>query len=872
MAKVSNLKIARSGSGGTSYYASWTFSGPTTTTNTTAIKKGDIVSIKSGATYYNGAHIPSGVMSRQWYVKSVSGDRAVLGKSTDGAYADINSPVNTKYLTGGTGSSSGSTDASNLDYYEVKWAYRTGDKNAAGTAIWFEGGSSNVETTSATYNAPADATDIKVTVKPVSKKYKSGNTEKSYFIGEAESYALALKWNAPEVPDIPDVEIEKYTLTAKITGIEDPLADVIEFQVYNGTTLFKTGRAPVKTQQAVYTTSITAGGNYRVRARAINDDTSNKSDWSGYSGEEETIPEAMGSIKARAETKDSVRVSWDAIGTAKTYEVEYATKKSYFDSSGEARSTTVTATYAIITGLESGHEWFFRVRAVNDQGESGWSGVVSCIIGTKPEAPTTWSLTTNVSVGEDIWFYWVHNCEDGSNMTESQIKLNINGTEQTVTIAGTVSQEEEDEPIYSYRFNSNSYSEGAKIKWSVRTKGITNEWGDWSVERTVDLWAPPTLTVTTNVETVTERYYCDGSCSYTGACTGHTRTFTGLTRLPLTINAVAGPSSQYAVSYHVTIIANGDYEAEDVLGNPVMVRAGSEVYSKNFINVTNNFDLTISAGDVYLKNGEEYVITIIAGMNSGLIAEYVSSSFTVKWTETDVYPDAGIYIDRTDFSAHITPFAVNHSGVFYNNAVMSVYRRETNGTFTEIATNIANTGLDTVVDPHPTLDYARYRIVATDILTGNVSYEDLPGEPIHEPAIIMQWNQEWNDIYNYRFAEDATEIPEVVGSLLRLPYNIDTSESYNSDVSLVEYIGRSHPVSYYGTQKGESASWSTEIPKADRETLYALRRLAAWQGDVYVREPSGIGYWARVEVSMSIKHLATTIPVSLNITRVEGGV
>ena len=85
MAKVSNLKIARSGSGGTSYYASWTFSGPTTTTSTTAIKKGDIVSIKSGATYYNGAHIPSGVKSRQWYVKSVSGDRAVLGKSTDGA-------------------------------------------------------------------------------------------------------------------------------------------------------------------------------------------------------------------------------------------------------------------------------------------------------------------------------------------------------------------------------------------------------------------------------------------------------------------------------------------------------------------------------------------------------------------------------------------------------------------------------------------------------------------------------------------------------------------------------------------------------------------------------------------------------------------
>lgn len=868
MAKVTNLKIAQQ-SGGSSYYATWDFGGPTTTTSTSAVKKGDIVSIKSGATYYTGVAIPSYVMSRQWYVKSVNGDRAVLGKSTDGQYADINSPIKTSNLTGGTGTA---TETDNLDYYEVKWSYTTGDRGSNNSQVWFEGSESNVKVKNATWSGASNATNIKVSVKPVSKKYKSGNAEKSYWTGEAVTYVYSVLRNKPQTPSSPDVEIDKYTLKATLDDIDDPLADRIEFQVYNGTSLFKTGTAPVLTRRAVFSTAINAGGNYRVRCRAYNDTANEYGDWGPYSGEEETIPDSMGSIRARAETKDSVRVSWDKIETAKTYEVEYATKKSYFDSSGEARSTTVTATYAIITGLESGHEWFFRVRAVNDQGESGWSGVVSCIIGTKPEAPTTWSLTTNVSVGEDIWFYWVHNCEDGSNMTESQIKLNINGTEQTVTIAGTVSQEEEDEPIYSYRFNSNSYSEGAKIKWSVRTKGITNEWGDWSVERTVDLWAPPTLTVTTNVETVTERYYCDGSCSYTGACIGHTRTFTGLTRLPLTINAVAGPSSQYAVSYHVTIIANGDYEAEDVLGNPVMVRAGSEVYSKNFINVTNNFDLTISAGDVYLKNGEEYVITIIAGMNSGLIAEYVSSSFTVKWTETVVYPDAGIYIDRTDFSAHITPFAVNHSGVFYDNAVMSVYRRETNGTFTEIATNIANTGLDTVVDPHPTLDYARYRIVATDISTGNVSYEDLPGEPILEPAIIMQWNQEWNDIYNYRFAEDVTEIPEVVGSLLRLPYNIDTSESYNSDVSLVEYIGRSHPVSYYGTQKGESASWSTEIPKTDRDTLHALRRLAAWQGDVYVREPSGIGYWARVEVSMSIKHLATTIPVSLNITRVEGGV
>ena len=62
------------------------------------------------------------------------------------------------------------------------------------------------------------------------------------------------------------------------------------------------------------------------------------------------------------------------------------------------------------------------------------------------------------------------------------------------------------------------------------------------------------------------------------------------------------------------------------------------------------------------------------------------------------------------------------------------------------------------------------------------------------------------------------------------------------------------------------------IPKEDKETIYALRRLSIWSGDVYVREPSGMGYWANVEVTFNIKHSDVTVPITLNITRVEGGV
>lgn len=66
----------------------------------TTIKANDIVTINSDkATYYDGkTSVPAWVRKKQWIVKEVKGDRAVIDKSVDGENA-INSPINTKYLT-----------------------------------------------------------------------------------------------------------------------------------------------------------------------------------------------------------------------------------------------------------------------------------------------------------------------------------------------------------------------------------------------------------------------------------------------------------------------------------------------------------------------------------------------------------------------------------------------------------------------------------------------------------------------------------------------------------------------------------------------------------------------------------------------------
>ena len=62
------------------------------------IKTGDLVKVKSGAVWYDdGSSVPNWVYASNWYVKSISGTRAVIDKSEDGSNS-INSPIDIKYL------------------------------------------------------------------------------------------------------------------------------------------------------------------------------------------------------------------------------------------------------------------------------------------------------------------------------------------------------------------------------------------------------------------------------------------------------------------------------------------------------------------------------------------------------------------------------------------------------------------------------------------------------------------------------------------------------------------------------------------------------------------------------------------------------
>ena len=728
------------------------------------------------------------------------------------------------------------------DHYEVRWWYMAG-------GVWFDGGTSSTDINNATYNYPTNATRLWVEVKPVSQTYQDGNgNTQSYWSSEAVHTEVSVLELPPAQLSAPSVEIEKYNLTAKIENITDAKASYVEFEVVKDDVVFAVGRVEVKTARAIYVCPIDAGGKYRVRCRAINV-VSNKDvegEWSQYSTETGAMPSAPTNVRIEIESTKSVKVTWDECPTATSYKVEYTTNKLYFDASSEVKSQTVETNYCIIKGIEQGYDYYFRVKAINSKGESTWSDIVYKIVGTKPEPPTTWSLTASAIIGDPVILYWTHNSQDASKQYEAQVELTINGTADIITLDTSKDEIKDGETkIYSYNVDLSKYTTGAEILWRVRSRGVSLEYSVWSVQRKINTYAPPTIQLIVNGGVgILEKY-------------------------PFEIVAKAAPSTQKAINFHISVTAESSYRTQDSTGTDVIVNSGSVIFNKNISATSNNLTYSLMPQDCTLENNEPYKLTVTASMDSGLTAT-ATMNFTVHWEEVTYYPDAKVAIDRNSVSAYISPICRDAEGTVVQDVVLSVFRREFDGTFTEIASEIPNYGSVSITDPHPGMDYARYRIVARNKNTNVLNYSDIAAYKVNEPGIIIQWDEEYTSFDstgNY-----SPGVHKYHGSMVRLPYNVDTSESSDVDVSLVEYIGRRHPVAYFGTQIGKSDSWTCEIPKYDKETIYALRRLQQWMGTVYIREQNGVGYNAFVNVTFSNKHDGLTIPITLSVKQVEGGI
>ena len=772
------------------------------------------------------------------------------------------------------------------DHYDVKWEqYRQG-------RWWVLSDWSSVNVKESTQSADAEATQIRCRVKPISKTYEKGGKTHYYWTNGKEVVKTYKFSNNPPEPISQSINLEmnKLTLRAYIDNINpiDINATDIEFEVYqNDTTKYLNTKAKIASVgnhvECVWV--VDPGQKYKVRARAVRGNINGG--WTELTENVLSIPSAPTNFRLGARDQEDqggnvthyVYCEWDKVISATGYTIEYTNNKDNFDVNPQAvQSVTIdnpdVTSYYIAP--DSGNTWYFRIKATNEQGSSEFSDIESITIGLKPAVPTTWSNTVNAIVDEQIKLYWVHNSLDNSSETLAHLTVIVYDAAQPsaepISKVITVRNErpvedrnktsvyiiDRDDPeldsVFTYVLQN-----GGKIKWYVQTKGVGSQESDPSIEREINVYLRPEVTV--DIQNVYDVSVDE------------------INSFPFYIYAEASPLAQIPVSYYVEIISNSSYDSANDMGKTKVINPGDIIYQKYYDPQGNNkhsFMLEMSPHNIDLEPNCNYTLRVTVAMDSGLTATS-EMDFDVVWEEWFYDASATVELNKDTLEATIQPFCYEYlddgeGGVtpsLVENCLVSVYRQNSDGTFTEIIKDVENSNNIHVLDPHPTLDYMRYRIVAKTSDTGSLTFNDIEPIEVKNPNVVIQWAEEWMP---FIVLDEEYEPPKFAGSMLKIPYNVNVNDSNNKDVSLIEYVGREHPVSYYGTQMGTTSEWSVDIPKDDKETLYAIRRLMNYKGDVYVREPNGSGYWANINVNYSISHNEVIIPVSMSITRVEGGV
>jgi hypothetical protein len=747
--------------------------------------------------------------------------------------------------------------------FDIAWYYATGTTYSAGGLKWFIGQRSNVTPDHSgagyryTWTAPDNAVSVRVCVRPISTTYTQKSKTYNYWTASWSSYAYYTFTAKPPTPVLEaELDTAGKAVTLKLTGM--------------GTDTYASGRE-VYWQKAVdggawaywrtdkitssaLTISDTLAPGHKYWYRACDKITGPATSyyvgyWSNYSEAATVItrPAAPLTDSLKAASDSSATLQWKATGWADTYTVQWSKNAGAWDTASleEIESADgITGTVYTASGLDRGVRWFFRVQGVNETGDGDLSKIMSVVVGTVPDAPTAYATATAYRIGDSVRLSWVHNCEDESDQTDAQVRWSTDGgSSWTTKSAGKNSV---------YDLDTTGMADGSTVSWQVRTKGAVNTWGEWSGALTFRVWEVPQLSVALT----------DSGGNPVDAASSP------LTSMPLNIALAAGTAAQTAVAFDVSLYAGEDYLSVDSAGQTVSIPQGTVLWSAH---LDGESQATVGYGDCLLVGGISYGVTAVAVMSSGIRTDDIDVPFATQWDGSVPDPAADIRCYEDTYTARIWPRCMvldeqtGQESSTYADCELAVWRVEADGRLVRLAYALPNDGTAAVIDPHPALGTPTYRIVATDPATGATSASDELGE-LAVRSIVVQWDEEWRQ--DESGPEDGAD--DYAGSMVELPYNIRIQEHATKDVVLRDYIGRTSPAAYYGTQQGVGATWTTDVIRPrEPEKIAALRRLSAWMGEAYVREPDGAGYWATVDVSSSWGYDSPAAGITLTVTRTD---
>lgn len=810
---------------------------------------------------------------------------------------------------------------SHIESFTVHWEYWNDSQNASKKSWTFGGDVTGVKQRAdgwwqyvLTCPSNTDVTRIRVKVKPVStrrdvsydywdysykatgkgkhKKYVLTKTKKTktaknvaWWDGQYCSFATAANpyFVSEAAEDEREAVAKPATLAAPTVKYESGSAQPVHIswtapteeaatQVVVRRYLNVTGKDPAAMAElATVTSSVTdyydviGDGNFAVyTVTPYNPGGSVYGDESEASETVEQIPLADIGLSVAMESGTSAMVSWTPQGHVGDSHIVYhsESRDAVLDPDKYALSGKegTDPEGLLIDGLDSGKTYWFSVRRKNGSGESGFATdgggeeCVSCVVGTTPAAPTFATQGGAFVLGGPLEVSWTHNCEDGCAQQKAEVHVYYGDKAAGASLwdgKPMMAEYAVEGPAQVFQVPTDGWADGKHVSVEVRTCGIAGTWSEWAGGLEFGVYAEPSPTVVP----------MQGDAAVTDS--------SPLSALPLKLVLNGGSASMDVVEWAVGIEPESslEYTADD--GEEDTLSAGEVMYQAYLDGTDPGFGaksstLEVSAADGVFISGVVYLVRATAIYATGVSVDGVTARFAVSYAGDLPAPTATVVADG--LSCTIVPECRDAEGALVDGVTLAVYRIAYDGESVRIASGMANSGSSACTDWFADMGGSTYRIVAekasTDEHTASTVEAETPAD-----YIAIDWGE------RISIEDDDGNVVGSEANRIILRKNVKTSEKYSPDSSLQEYIGRMHPVKYAGTQVGQSASWSASIKRGvDDQMLDQLRSMAVWNGQFYVREPSGAGYWADVKVSgidSSSEKIARDI--KLEITQIEVG-
>lgn len=736
--------------------------------------------------------------------------------------------------------------------YQVTWGYWVLD--AKGVRRFVSGTTTTVKACNATFNIPADAVEVKVSVTPVAAEYayyvasaaggKASYQQKTapWYSGAASSKTLAVGATQLQPPKLQVSRGDGMGITVKMDTEDSYVTRFLLWVYCDGTRLSNPKEEIVEAGQktcSCFVSDISPGHVYSFAAQVC--DVSGRQSAKPENpqpGTEVQIeppqPAVAPDVKA---AEDCLVIGCPELKGASAYAVQYVqandreTAENLFnmaDGPTKAESEEGAIIAIPLDQLDAGKNYFFRYCGKNKNDgkvQYGPWGPLSdqpYRFGSIPTAPTVWSSRDVCTTVDGVRACWVHNCADNSEQGAYQILINgvlhSGGSETECAL-----------PV-------DGLSDGSSVTWQVRTRSVYSTesgWSPWSEERVVRVYVQPTVSVA--VSEVVAAF-------------------------PLQISVDPASPTQKPIVMDVAIRASEAHWLLSPDGTEHYVGAGDTVWSCHIAQPDDPQEVLIGAGDVILTDGQRYEAFAACVMSSGLSCTG-SAEFLY-----DIDQPRNLVVDAEitaagDYAVQVKPYAIDATGApaLMEPMRLAIYRVESDGTFTALVRNMPNDGTYAFTDAHAAFGSQGYRIVAIDQETGFTAFEDVASSLIDRKAVCISWQDS-----GIAYDDEVELAPETV---LELPWNLSPSEEYTPDAEGVMHIGKLHPDAKFGTQLGARSRFSAQFEPDDKERLDLVRRLARLMREVYVREPLGTGYWAVVKPSISFSADEPFLTIDLDVER-----